>query len=98
VPAEPAWLHPEAIRKTRAARDWYSARTAEAAEAFTAELDTAIHMIDATPRRWPRYLGETCRYLLRRFPFFIVFREANHRIEILAIAHARRQPGYWLPR
>jgi len=98
VPAEPAWLHPEAIKEARAAREWYSARNAETAEAFTAELDTAIHMIDEAPRRWPRYLGETRRYLLRRFPFFVVFREANDRIEVLAIAHARRQPGYWLRR
>ena len=98
MPAEPAWLHPQAIKEARAAREWYSARNAEAAEAFTAELDTAIQMIDEAPRRWPRYLGETRRYLLRRFPFFVVFREANDRIEILAIAHARRQPGYWLRR
>jgi len=98
VPAEPAWLHPEAIKEARAAREWYSARNAETAEAFTAELDTAIHMIDEAPRRWPRYLGETRRYLLRRFPFFVVCREPNGRIEILAIAHARRRPGYWLRR
>jgi hypothetical protein len=68
VPAEPAWLHPEAIQEARAAREWYSARNAETAEAFTAELDTAIHMIDEAPRRWPRYLGETRRYLLVGFP------------------------------
>ncbi len=29
-------------------------------------------------------------------PFFVVFREANSRIEVLAIAHGRRRPGYWL--
>jgi hypothetical protein len=36
--------------------------------------------------------------VLRRFPFVIIFREAAVRIEILAIAHGRRRPGYWRDR
>ncbi len=88
----------EAIKEARAAREWYSARNAEAAQAFMAELDAAIARIEEGPRRWPPYLGETRRYLLHRFPFFVVFREATNRIEILAVAHGRRRPGYWLGR
>jgi plasmid stabilization system protein ParE len=95
VPAAPAW-HPEAIKEARAAREWYSARNAEAADAFMAELDTAIQKVEEGPRQWLPYLGETRRYLLRRFPFFVVFREVNGRVEIVAVAHARRRPGYWI--
>jgi plasmid stabilization system protein ParE len=98
VPPERAWVHPEAIAEARAAREWYQVRNAEAAEAFMAELDSAIEKIEEAPRQWPPYLAKTRRYLLRRFPFFVVFREANDRVEILAVAHARRRPGYWLGR
>jgi plasmid stabilization system protein ParE len=98
VPAGPIWLHPEAIREARAAREWYSAWTTEAADAFMAEVDSAIEGIEKGPRQWPTYLSMTRRYLLRRFPFFVVFREAHERIEVLAVAHARRRPGYWLGR
>lgn len=98
MPAEPAWLHPEAIKEARAAREWYSARNAEAAEAFMAELDTAIAQIEEGPRQCPPYLGATRRYLLHRFPFFVVSREAKGRVEVLAVAHGRRRPGYWLGR
>lgn len=98
MPGEPTWLHPEAIEEARAAREWYSTRNANAALAFMTELDTAIERIEEGPRQWPLYLGETRRYLLHRFPFFVVFREANNRIEVLAIAHGRRRPGYWLGR
>jgi plasmid stabilization system protein ParE len=63
-----------------------------------AELDLAIERIEDAPRRWPPYLGDTRRYLLRRFPFFVVFREVENRVQILAVAHARRRPGYWLGR
>jgi len=98
VPAELLWLHPEAIKEARAAREWYLARNVEAAEAFMTELDAAIEQIEQGPRRWPPYLGSTRRYLFRRFPFFVVFREATTRIEVIAVAHGRRRPGYWLGR
>ncbi len=98
MPLERAWVHPEAIAEARAAREWYQARNPEAADAFMAELDLAIERIEEAPRQWPPYLGKTRRYLLRRFPFFVVFREANDRVQVLAVAHARRRPGYWLGR
>jgi plasmid stabilization system protein ParE len=98
VPAERAWVHSEAIAEARAAREWYQARNAEAAQAFMAELDLAIQRIEEAPRQWPLYLADTRRYLLRRFPFFVVFREADDRVHILAVAHARRRPGYWIGR
>ncbi len=98
MPTEPSWLHPEAIKEARAARQWYLGRSADAGDAFMAELDTAIARIEQTPSQWSPYLSGTRRYLLHRFPFFIVFRETVTRIEILAVAHARRRPGYWLGR
>ena len=98
MPAERPWLHPEAIKEARAAREWYLARNAEAGEAFMAELDAAIEQIERGPRQWPPYLGGTRRYLFHRFPFFVVFRETDARIEIVAVAHGRRRPGYWLGR
>ena len=98
MPAEPIWLHPEAIREAHAAREWYTAWSDEVADAFMAEMDSAIEGSEEGPRQWPTYLGNTRRYLLRRFPFFVVFREATDRIESRAVAHARRRPGYWLGR
>jgi plasmid stabilization system protein ParE len=98
VPAEPVWLHPEAIREARAARQWYERRSAHAADAFMTELDRAIELIERGPRQWPGYLGDTRRYVLHRFPFFVVYRETTSRIEVIAVAHGRRRPGYWLGR
>jgi hypothetical protein len=42
VPAEPIWLHPEAIREAHAAREWYTAWSDEVADAFMAEMDSAV--------------------------------------------------------
>jgi len=98
VPAGAAWVHPEAIAEARAAREWYESRSAEAAAAFMVELDVAFEKIEEAPHAWPRYVAATRRYLLRRFPFFVVFREAGDGVQIVAVAHARRRPGYWIGR
>ena len=63
-----------------------------------AELDVAIERIEEAPQRWASYLAGTRRYLLRRFPFFVVFRESEESVQIVAVAHARRRPGYWIGR
>lgn len=93
-----AWVHPEAIAEARAAREWYHARNSEAAEAFMAELDRALQLLEEAPRGWPSYLAGTRRYLLRRFPFFLVCRETREGVQIVAVAHAKRRPGYWIGR
>jgi hypothetical protein len=36
--------------------------------------------------------------VLRRFPFVIVFRETAFGLEIIAVAHGHRRPGYWRDR
>jgi plasmid stabilization system protein ParE len=92
------WLHPEAIAEARAARQWYESRSAAAAAAFMAELDVALERIEEAPGAWPRYLAATRRYLLRRFPFFVVYRESGAGVHIVAVAHASRRPGYWIGR
>jgi len=32
---------------------------------------------------------------LPRFPYAVVYRDQPERIEIVAVAHAARRPGYW---
>lgn len=44
--------------------------------------------------RWPIYLHGTRRVLLVRFPYLVVYREEPARILVVAVAHARRRPGY----
>jgi toxin ParE1/3/4 len=38
------------------------------------------------------------RALLSRFPYGVVFVELEDHIRVVAIAHAKRKPGYWLHR
>jgi plasmid stabilization system protein ParE len=69
-----------------------------AADAFLEELDHAIEAVSQTPLRWPLFKHGTRRYLYHRFPFQLIYRVASDRIEIVAVAHGRRRPGYWKTR
>ena len=50
------------------------------------------------PDTWPIYLHGTWRYLLDRFPYSVIYREKSGVIQIIAMAHHRRKPGYWSKR
>jgi plasmid stabilization system protein ParE len=91
-------FHEEAVEEARAAYMWYSEKSKVAAEAFLSELDRAVEEISEAPKRCPSYFHGTRRYLLRRFPFFVVYREVGGEIEVVAVAHGRRRPGYWKDR
>lgn len=86
---------PEAVEEAAAARAWYEERSPTAAKRFVKELDHAVRRILESPKLWPSYLHGTRRYLLRRFPYVVVYREENDRTLILAVAHCKRRPGYW---
>ncbi|MDA8746376.1 hypothetical protein N9N28_17270 [Rubripirellula amarantea] len=94
----PFWFHPDANTEVLAAHDRYFEVRPELAEDFEAELERSRRLIARSPQTWPAYLFGTQRYLMKRFPFFIVFRVTNVRIEIIAIAHERQRPGYWADR
>ena len=91
-------FHPEAVAEARSAREWYETRSQAAANAFIAEIENAIEQISEAPARWPSYLQGTRRYLLQRFPYSVIYREHESRIQVVAVAHARRKPGYWKER
>ena len=91
----PIEVHPEAIAEARAARQWYEEQSLAAGRAFMAELDAAIEQISAAPNRWAAYLQGTRRYLMHRFPYMVIYHEKDGAIRVVAVAHARRRPGYW---
>jgi plasmid stabilization system protein ParE len=94
----PVKLHPKASEEARSARRWYSARDRVAADKFLAELDRAVLAIVEHPERWPSYLHGTRRLHFRRFPYSIVYRVQAANILVVAVAHDRQRPGYWLAR
>jgi plasmid stabilization system protein ParE len=79
--------------------EWYLERSPDAAVRFDAEVDRALTQIVRAPRRWAAGSFSTRRFLLRQFPFILIYRERKSvSIQIVAVAHTSRKPGYWKSR
>ncbi|MFT5417079.1 MAG: plasmid stabilization system protein ParE [Gammaproteobacteria bacterium] len=91
-------LHPDARAELNAAFDWYLERSPSAARAFLVQIDEAIARIEESPHSWPPYEYGTRRFLVRVYPFHVVYLEEKGNIEIIAVAHDKRKPGYWVDR
>jgi plasmid stabilization system protein ParE len=94
-----AEFHHEATAEYDAAFDWYLEHSPDAALRFDAEVDRALAQIIEAPRRWAAGPHATRRFLLRQFPFVLIYRErGSEEIQIVAVAHTSRKPGYWMER
>lgn len=96
MPNKAAEFHAEASAEYDAAFDWYLERSPDAALRFDAEVDRALEQIIQAPQRWAAGPHATRRFLLRQFPFTLVYRERESgEIQVVAVAHTSRRPGYW---
>lgn len=65
---------------------------------FILAVEAASRRIVSFPQHGRPYLGGTRRVLLRRFPFSLVYLNEPGELLVLAVAHHRRRPGYWIDR
>jgi plasmid stabilization system protein ParE len=95
---KPLKYHPAASREIMAAHAWYLRQSVPAADGFYEELLPVLDRVQERPRLYPPHLYGAQRVVLDRYPFSIVYRELLHEIQIVAVAHAKRRPGYWAKR
>lgn len=99
MPTRVVEFHDEAGAEYDAAFDWYLERSPDAALRFDAEVSRALEEIIGAPRRWVAGSHSTRRFLLRHFPYILIYRErAAGVVQIVAVAHTSRKPGYWRKR
>ena len=91
-------LHPEATRELDDAATWYLTRSGVAAKGFALAVDVAIGKIRNDPDRFPRVDRRHRACNLENYPFQIIFRRNDERLFVVAVAHAKRRPGYWRSR
>ena len=96
-------VEPEAKQELAAAAAWYEQRREGLGRELLAEVDAVFTAIARNPGRFPSYprvapeLGVR-RAAARRFPYSVAFIELANVVRVLAIAHERRRPGYWVGR
>lgn len=91
----PIHFHPHAEAELIAAASWYEGEQADLGKRFLSSLEDGVSRIRINPNLFPLVDGEVRRCLLRTFPFGILFRLRDNRIEIVAVMHLKRHPDYW---
>jgi toxin ParE1/3/4 len=91
---------PEAEAELLAAAEWYETRQAGLGVVFVEAIGRALEDIVEAPQTSPLWRRgyPYRRHVLRRFPYTIIFTVTEPSLEVTAIAHAKRRPGYWLQR
>jgi plasmid stabilization system protein ParE len=95
---KPVDFLPGARRDFDESFDWYAERSAVAAERFSNAIDEALQRLAANPEWFAFFDARHQECSVQRFPFRIVFRDEPGRVLIVAVAHAKRRPGYWQAR
>jgi toxin ParE1/3/4 len=96
---KPAVFHHLAEAEYLAAIDYYERQRRDLGLELQAEVERAIEAIQRDPERFPLYEGENARqYILKSFPYSVIYAELEESIWIAAVAHHKRKPGYWARR
>ena len=97
---KPYRFHREARAEYRASLGWYAARSLDAADGFAEAIAQGIRGIRELPQAWPMWPGrpDVRTRVVRRYPYSIVYIVRGPNVVIIAVAHHRRRPGYWMDR
>jgi plasmid stabilization system protein ParE len=84
----------------REAVRWYEATRSGLGGEFFDAVAATVSLLETHPEIGTTISadGQTRRVLVARFPYQIVYRLRPTEIVIVAIAHAKRRPGYWKSR
>ena len=90
---------PRAEAELADAIEWYEGRRKRLGTELLELAREAFERILEAPHqlaRWRVGRREYHRLLLDRFPYIVLFTFDDTEVVIVAFAHARRKPGYWL--
>ena len=97
-------LHPEARAELRTAAIWYDERRPGLGDEFISEISASLDRVRDAPESYPAWPGTPAvdplirKATVQRFPYLIAFERHEQHLLILAVAHAKRRPLYWLTR
>jgi hypothetical protein len=84
-------FHPAAEAEFLESVGYYESMVPGLGAALIEEFETLAELIGESPK-------DIRRVPLQRFPLSIVYRENPGGFQVLAVAHNRRRPQYWLGR
>src|SRR5262245_55787637 len=92
---KPYSFHDDAEDELQAAATWDELQLPDLGRDFLNKVEQAIRLIGQSPEIGAPHGPEVRAVVVRRFPYVLYYADSNERIWILAVAHAKRRPGYW---
>jgi plasmid stabilization system protein ParE len=62
------------------------------------EFEKLLGRLAENPQQFPKIFADVRRAGFRRFPYGLIFRIGQERVEVFACFHARRDPRQWQDR
>lgn len=88
-------FHPEAEQELYEAALRYETEAAGLGVRFTEEVERVIELLLEHPELGSRMDESLRHFVLRRFPFSVVYAVIEDSVYIVALAHGSREPNYW---
>jgi len=90
--------HEEAKAEVNAAAAFYQEKQPGLAQRFIDNLEGTLRRIQRHPLAYRVVENDVRKSRVPHFPYGVIFRVLSGHIEIIAVMHLRRAPGYWKTR
>jgi len=92
-------FHPEAETEYLETVAYYESQNPGLGALYISDFESVMKHACGFPARYPvEKKPDIRRIRLKHFPFTVLFRESDSIIQVLAVAHHRRRPVYWMNR
>ncbi|MEW6356327.1 MAG: type II toxin-antitoxin system RelE/ParE family toxin [Planctomycetota bacterium] len=95
---KPVGFHPAAMAELFEAARYYESQQPGLGRHFFAAVREATNRIQTFPLLYRALEGDIRQCRVPRFPYGLIYRPRPERIEIIAVMHLHRDPGYWKSR
>ena len=92
------YYHAAARAEGLAAAEWFGAQQQDLQTRFLAQWKNAENRMAASPQIHRCFEGELRKCRFEVFPYALVFRIREGDLQVLAVMHMSRRPGYWQAR
>lgn len=96
---KPIVIHADAQKEIDETFAYYEGKRDGLGYDFVEEIERCTNQIQRSPKLAIKVTDtDYRRSITKRFPYLIFYRETDDDIRIIAIAHSKRKPGYWVNR
>jgi len=92
-------FHPDTETEHLDSLAFYESKKPGLGASYLADFERALIHVCESPQRYPTERIFNIRTIpLEQFPYTVHYREVSGKVQVLAVAHHRRRPQYWLGR